>query len=59
MRDDTRDGDRLTYEVGEAMAKISLGRNAFYKALNEGQIPSIKIGCKILIPRKKFDELFT
>ena len=46
MRDDTRNGDRLTYEVAEALVKISLGRNAFYKALNEGQIPSIKIGVR-------------
>ena len=52
------DGERLTYGVAEAREKIGLSRNSFYKAVNDGQIPSLRIGKKILIPKKPFDALF-
>jgi excisionase family DNA binding protein len=52
------DGERLTYGVSEAREKIGLSRNSFYKAVNDGQIPSLRIGKKILIPKKPFDALF-
>ena len=50
--------ERLTYTTQEAMEKITVSRNWFYGAVKRGDIPSIKIGRKILIPKKAFDELF-
>jgi excisionase family DNA binding protein len=50
--------EKLTYDVKEAMEKIGLGRNAFYEAVKRGDIPSRRIGGKILIPKKAFDALF-
>ena len=50
--------ERITYTPREAMDRIGAGRNWFYEAVKRGDIPSIKIGGKILIPKKKFDEIF-
>ena len=38
------------YTVREAMAMVPLSRTRFYIGLNNGDIPSVRIGRKILIP---------
>lgn len=55
-RDMERD-DRLTYEVPEAGAKAGLGRNASYDAAKRGDMPTIRIGKRLLVPKKKWDAL--
>jgi len=40
--------------VKEASQLSALGINQTYEAVRRGQIPSIKIGRRILVPRKAF-----
>ena len=50
-----RNKERLTYDVPEAGALAGLGRNASYDAVKRGEIPTIKIGNRLLVPKKKWD----
>lgn len=43
--------ERLTYDVGTAAKLLGLSRNSAYQACLNGQIPHLKIGKRILIPR--------
>jgi hypothetical protein len=49
--------ERLTYEVPEAGAKLGLGRNASYEAARRGDIPVIKLGKLLKVPKAKFDRM--
>jgi hypothetical protein len=53
-----REYQRLTLnlwpDVGRA---LGIGRNATFKAAKAGQIPTIKIGKRILVPRAAFETL--
>lgn len=40
----------LTVTVEEAAALLGLSRNGAYNAVREGQIPSIRIGKRIIVP---------
>ncbi|KJC62181.1 hypothetical protein UP10_02085 [Bradyrhizobium sp. LTSPM299] len=46
---------RLVYEVPEAGEMLGLGRNASYQAAKRGDIPTIKIGKLIRVPKVAFD----
>lgn len=46
-----RKQEKLTYTVGEAASLLGIGRNSAYEGVKSGEIPSIKIGGRILIPR--------
>ena len=50
-------GDRLTYDVETAARLLGIGRSAAYAAVHTGQIPSIRIGSRILIPRVQLSRL--
>lgn len=47
----------LTYTVPEAAALIGLCKTAFYAAVRKGEVPSLKIGRRIVIPRAALDRL--
>jgi len=47
--------DVLTVE--EVRKRLRLGRNAMYDAINNGQVPSIRLGRRILIPRVAFEAM--
>lgn len=40
-----------TLTVAEAAQELGIGRNAAYEAAKSGQLPSIRIGKRILVPR--------
>lgn len=42
---------KLTYSVPEAAEALGIGRSAAYQGVNSGEIPSIKIGSRIVIPK--------
>jgi excisionase family DNA binding protein len=42
--------DRTTVSVEEAGKVLGLGRSAAYRCVNSGEIPSIKLGGKFLVP---------
>ena len=43
--------ERLVYTVAEAGKLLGLSRNLTYESIRMGQIPSIRVGRRILIPR--------
>lgn len=46
-----RDPDTLTFTVEEAGQKLGISRALAYEAVRTGQIPSIHIGKRILVPK--------
>jgi excisionase family DNA binding protein len=49
--------DRLTYTVGEAAQLLGISRNSAYEAARRGEIPTIRVGRRILVPRNRLEEL--
>lgn len=41
----------LTYKIEEAAALLGLGRSATYAAAQRGEIPVVKVGKRLLVPR--------
>ena len=50
-----QDAERLTYDVPEAGAMAGLGRNASYEAARRGDMPTIKFGKRMVVPKKAWD----
>lgn len=53
----TTGGDRLTLAVEEAAAALGISRASGYEAARRGEIPCIRIGRRILVPRIALDRL--
>jgi len=49
--------DRLTFTVDETRRKLGLSRGLIYQAIHQGQIPHLRIGRRILIPRAALEKL--
>jgi excisionase family DNA binding protein len=47
----------MVYEVPEAGAKLGLSRNASYDAAKRGDIPTIKIGRLLKVPKAAFHKM--
>ena len=47
----------LVYSPDEVRKLLGISRGLMYQALNTGEIPSIRIGRRILIPRVALDRL--
>lgn len=54
MNDNTVKPEPLTLSVEEAHPMVPMGIRQFREAVHRGEIPSVKLGTKIRIPRKKF-----
>jgi excisionase family DNA binding protein len=52
------DAPKHAYSVAEALTMVPLSRNAFYAAVKKGDIPSVRVGGRVLIPRAPFDRMF-
>ena len=51
---------RETYNLWpEAGQKLGLGRNATYEAARKGDIPTIRIGGRILVPKAAFERMLS
>jgi len=48
----------LTFTVTEVAEMLGISRGAAYKAVKDGDIPSVQFGRRVLIPRHKFHERF-
>ena len=48
---------RQTYTVPEVATILGIGRNTAYEICRTGEIPTIKIGGRVLVPRSAIDEL--
>jgi len=49
--------EQLTVSVDVAARAFGIGRNAAYDAVKVGQIPSIRIGGRIVVPTAKLREM--
>jgi excisionase family DNA binding protein len=49
--------ERQTYDVEEAAKILGIGRNQAYDAVKRGEIPTIKIGKRLLVPKVALDRL--
>jgi hypothetical protein len=48
---------RLVYEVPEAGEMLGLGRNASYRAAKRGDIPTIKLGKLLRVPKLAMERM--
>jgi hypothetical protein len=55
-----KDGEdpRLVYDVPEAGAMLGLTRNGSYEAARRGDIPTVRIGKLLRVPKGAFHKLF-
>ena len=42
---------RLVYQIAEVAAMLGLSRNACYQAVQRGELPAIRIGKRLLVPK--------
>lgn len=49
--------DRQTLTVCEAASLLGIGRNSAYEGVRRGEIPAVKVGRRLLIPRAALDAL--
>ena len=49
----------LVYTVGEVQRILKLGRTSVYDAIARGDIPTIRIGKRLLIPKAAIDRLLS
>ena len=49
--------ERLTYDVKTAAKLLGLSKNSAYQACLKGEIPHLKIGKRILIPKVQLERL--
>ena len=52
-----RIGERKTYKIEEAGKLLGIGRNGAYEAAKSGQLPVIKIGKRLLVPKAALDRM--
>lgn len=48
---------RRTYTVDEAARLLGIGRATAYEAVRRGELPSLRLGRRIVIPRAALDAL--
>ena len=49
--------DKLTLSVEETAKLLGIGRNLCYDRVKTGEIPAIKIGRRLLVPRSALEKL--
>lgn len=49
--------ERIVFTVEEAREKLGISRGLMYEALRRGEIPSIRVGRRILIPCLALEKL--
>jgi excisionase family DNA binding protein len=53
----TEGNEPLTYKVDEVARLLGIGRNHCYEACKRGDIPTIRVGKRLLIPRVALDRM--
>jgi excisionase family DNA binding protein len=48
---------RMTYKVEEAAALLGVNRNTCYDRIKAGEVPSIRLGRRILVPKAALDRM--
>jgi excisionase family DNA binding protein len=55
--EDMDNHERLTFTVEEAARKIGISRAKAYECVRSGEIPSVRIGRRLVVPRLALDRL--
>jgi len=50
-------GERLTFTVEETAKLLGIGRQLAYDRVKTGEIPVIKVGRRLLVPRRALEKL--
>lgn len=50
-------GDKLTYSVEEAGQLLGISRNSAFEAARRGDLPTIRIGRRLLVPKAALERL--
>ena len=53
----TKNETKATLTIVEVAAVLGIGKNQAYEAAHRGEIPTIKIGKRILVPRVAFERM--
>ena len=53
------DTEKLTLTVDEAARCLGIGRNSAYEAIARGEIPAVKIGKRLLVPRAALEKMLS
>jgi excisionase family DNA binding protein len=56
MKPNQFEAGSLNYEVPELAEQLGISRNSLYKAIKRGQVPCIRLGGRIILPRPAIDE---
>lgn len=51
------ENDKLTYSVDETAKFLGVARNSAYEAIARGEIPVIKVGRRLLVPKVALEKL--
>jgi len=51
--------DKLTVTIKDAAQILGIGRNLCYEAARRGEIPTIRIGGRILVPVRALEQMLT
>ena len=51
--------EKLVYTVEEAGALLGLGRSGAYDAVRRGDLPTIRIGRRILVPKEALERMLS
>ena len=49
--------ERLTYTVEQAAKLLGISRNSGFEAVRRGDLPAIRIGRRLLVPRAALEKL--
>ena len=50
-------GEKKVLTVMEAAEELGISRGSAYEAVRSGQIPTIRIGRRLIVPRAAFDKM--
>jgi excisionase family DNA binding protein len=51
--------ERSTYTVPEAAQLLGLSRNRTYEAIAAGEVPALRIGRRVLVPRAALERMLS
>ena len=51
--------EKLTISVPEAARRLGIGKNLAYEAIQRGELPSVKVGGRILVPLAALERMLS
>jgi excisionase family DNA binding protein len=51
--------EKLTLTVPEAAKRLGVGRNTAYEGIKRGEIPSLRIGGRLVVPKVQLERLLS